>query len=155
VRTADALPDGVRELIVAGREAWRAQAYDEAETLFGQALVAAGRQGDGFGRMSAYHFLGNVAFNLRCDGESRRLHTLALELARADDDDQGIATSLGSIALVDVAQGDLGAARRAFADSEAAYLRADMAEAANRVRETAAALLDEGVPLESLVDRQP
>ncbi len=155
MRTAEDLSPGVRELVVDGREAWRAHDYDRAEELLAEAVSLANEQGNAYDRMSAYHFLGNVTFNQCRDAASRRFHVIALEIARADDDDQGVATSLGSIALVDVAEGNREAARTAFADCVSAYLRAAMPEAADRARETATALLDQGVPLESLIDRRP
>jgi tetratricopeptide (TPR) repeat protein len=154
VRTAADLPEGICELVVTGREAWRDQDYDQARRLFEEALVVAREIGDTFGEVTALHFLGNVAFNERKDAESRHLHTRALELSRAAGDDHGIATSLGSIALVDVAEGNLEAARDQFDASAKAYERAHMPEDADRVRETADALLVRSVPLKSLVHRQ-
>lgn len=153
MRTASDLPDGVRELVVDGRDAWQARDYVRAQGLFEQALDAARELRDAFAEMSALHFLGNVAFNQARDAESRRLHLAALELARRDNDAQGIATSLGSIALIDVAQGRFDQAAARFAIAAAAYQRAGMDEQASRIRETADALLRHGVPLESLVDR--
>lgn len=154
MRTAADLPEDVRDLIVRGRDAWREQDYEQARALFEAALRAARRAGDTFARAVAYHFLGNVAFNECRDDESRRLHRLALDLSRRDGDDQGIATSLGSLALVDVAAGDLEAARSRFAAAAEAYERAAMPDAATGVRETAEALLVRRVKLDELVHRR-
>ena len=62
---------------------------------------------------------------------------------------------MGSLALLDVADADYESARTKFADAIAAYLRAGMPDAAERVRETADALINKRTPLETLVDRQP
>jgi tetratricopeptide (TPR) repeat protein len=153
VRTAADLADGIRELVVEGRDAWRHGNYERAWTLFEAALRVAEGRDDAFGRMSALHFLGNVAFNQRRDDESRALHGEALAVARADCDEHGIATSLGSIALVDVADGDFDAAARRFAESAAAYEQAGMSDDAARVRRTAHDLLDRRMALDMLVDR--
>lgn len=153
MRTASDLPEGVRELVIHGRDAWQAHDYVRAQRLFEQALDAARELRDSFAEMSALHFLGNVAFNESRDEESRRLHLAALELARRDDDAQGIATSLGSIALIDVAQRQFDQAATRFADAAVAYERAGMDEQASRVRETADALLRQRIPIESLVHR--
>lgn len=155
VRTAADLPDGLRELVVDARGAWQARDYARARAGFESALRLARKLGDRFGEMSAYHFLGNVAFNECRDEDSRRFHTLALELAREDRDEQGIATSLGSLALVDVADGRLEAARARFAKAATAYERAEMPDAADQLRTTARSLLDQGVPLETLMHRAP
>ena len=91
--------------------------------------------------------------SMRRDGESRRLHTLALDLSRADGDDQGIATSLGSIALVDVAEGDFNAARGHFDAAIAAYESAEMPDAAIALRDMATDLLERRVSLEAVIHR--
>lgn len=153
MRTADDLAAGIRELVVDGRVAWQARDYDRAEVLFAQALALAEQRDDAFERLSALHFLGNVALNLRREAESRAFHEQALELARHEGDDQGIATSLGSIALVDVAEGDLAAAATRFGEAVAAYERAGMSDAAARLRRTADDLLVRRRPLDALVDR--
>jgi tetratricopeptide (TPR) repeat protein len=155
MRTAADLPDGVRELIIEGRAAWRDRDYDRARTLFEEALVAAEQTTDLFARVSALHFLGNVAFNQCRDGESRSLHLAALQYAQSEGDEQGIATSLGSLALVDVADSNYQSARTNFAEAIAAYLRAGMPDAAEQLRETAVALINQRTPLETVVDRQP
>lgn len=154
MRTAADLADGIRGLIVDGRDAWRAREYERARVLFADALALADERHDAFGRMSALHFLGNVALNQRRDADSRTFHLQALDLARAEGDDHGIATSLGSIALVDVADGDLDAASGRFDACVAAYTRAGMPDDAERVRRTAHDLLERRVPLETLVDRR-
>jgi tetratricopeptide (TPR) repeat protein len=154
MRTAADLPDAVRELVTEGRDAWRERDYDRARSLFEQALAAAETMNDRFAEMSALHFLGNVAFNQCRDEESRRLHEAALALARREGDEQGVATSLGSIALVDVAGGDFAAAEMRFADSADSYERAGMADAARSVREKAEALVRDPVALATLIDRR-
>ena len=63
MRTANDLPEGIRELVIDGRLAWRDRDYERARTLFQEALLAADRVNDRFAQMSALHFLGNVAFN--------------------------------------------------------------------------------------------
>jgi hypothetical protein len=131
VRTAQDLPDGLRELIVEGRLAWESRDYPRARCLFEQALERAVAEDETFGQMSAYHFLGNVAFNECRDAESRELHLAALALSESENDQHGIATSLGSIALVDVAEGDLRAARVNYDASVAAYERAGLPEVAS------------------------
>jgi tetratricopeptide (TPR) repeat protein len=155
VRTASDLPDGIRQLIVEGRAAWREQHYELARSLFEAALQIAREKGDGFGQVAALHFLGNLAFNECRDADARRLHSAALELSRVEGDDQGIATSVGSLALVDVAEGDFEAAQANFADSVAAYERAGMPHAVQRVRESADALVVRRAPLKTLVHRLP
>jgi len=155
VRTAADLPDGVRELVIEGREAWPQRDYDRARVLFEQALAAAATLNDPFAEISALDFLGNVAFNQCRDNESRRLHETALALARREGDEQGIATSLGSLALVDAAEGRLDDAHEKFGEAVASYTRAGMVLEAQRVRETADALTRRGVAVESLVNRQP
>lgn len=153
MRTADDLADGIRELVVEGRDAWLGRDYARARSLFETALRLAEERDDAFGRMSALHFLGNVAFNQRRDAESRALHQQVLELAGSEGDDHGVATSLGSIALVDAADGDLEAASRRFSDSASAYERAGMPEDAARVRRTAGEVVVREVPVDTLVDR--
>lgn len=155
MRTAADLADGIRELVVEGRDAWRDRDYERAWTLVEEALRLAEERNDAFGRMSALHFLGNVAFNQRRDDTSRAFHGEALAIARDEGDDQGIATSLGSIALVDVADGDFETAFRRFAESVAAYERAGMPDDAARVRRTAGDLVDRRIALDTLVDRVP
>jgi hypothetical protein len=153
VRTADDLPEPIRTLVVDGRDAWRARDYVRARRLFEEALRRSREGGERFGVVTACHFLGNLAFNECRDVEARTLHAAALELSEEVGDDQGIATSLGSLALCDVAAGDLDAAERRFAGAVEAYLRAGMPERAGRVRETADGLLVRRVPLDELVHR--
>lgn len=85
--------------------------------------------------------------------DSRLHHLQALDLSEADGDPQGVATSLGSLALVGVVDGDLEAARANYDACLAAYAEADMPEAVDRVRETAHRLLDERVPVDTFVHR--
>lgn len=155
MRTAADLPAGVRDLIVGGREAWRERDYEHAEKLLSLALARAREAGTAFGECAALHFLGNVAFNRRRDAEARKLHAAALALSRAGCDDQGIATSMGSLALIDVAEGDLERAAQRFAGAEAAYERAGMREAADSLRRTAHALIVDGTPIDEVVHRPP
>jgi tetratricopeptide (TPR) repeat protein len=140
--------------VVEGRDAWRSRDYRTARSRFEEALSRARRTGSRFGEVAALHFLGNLAFNECRDEESRRLHRAALRLSAADADDQGVATSLANLALIEVAEGDLERARTTFADAVAAYERAGMPEAAASVRATADALVVERVRLESRVHRQ-
>ena len=153
MRTAADLSDGLRELIVAGRAAWQEREYARARGLFDEALVLAEASVDRFGQSAALHFLGNVAFNECRDDESRRLHAAALEIARADGDDQGMATSLGSIALIDVANGDLDAARARYDAAVEAYRSAGMSDAAESLRVRADDLLTGRVRFDEVVHR--
>jgi hypothetical protein len=154
VRTADDLPDGVREFVLEGRTAWQTRDYPLARRCLEAALVTARAEGEWFGELSALHFLGNVAFNECRDRDSRSLHVAAFELARAHADNQGIATSLGSIALVDLVEGDFDAAAHNYAAAVAAYERAGMAASARSLRETATKLLDGRVAVETIVHRE-
>jgi hypothetical protein len=92
--------------VIDGRDAWRQQDYPRARRLFEEALRVPGDSGDRLGKVAACHSLGNVAFN-ECDDESRHVHLAVAYSSRLDGDEQGIATSLGSLALIDVAAGDL------------------------------------------------
>ncbi|HEX4212455.1 MAG TPA: hypothetical protein VIA06_03895 [Candidatus Dormibacteraeota bacterium] len=153
MRTAADLPEPIRDLIVAGRDAWRERDYPRAEDLLGRALAEAQRTRSAFGESAALHFLGNVAFNRCHDTEARRLHLAALSISRAEGDDQGIASSLGSLALIDAAEGDRPLAATRFDEAFAAYERAMMPEAAESLRRTARALSG-GTPLDRIVHRQ-
>jgi tetratricopeptide (TPR) repeat protein len=155
MRTAADLSAGVRELVVTGRAAWQNGEYARARGLFERVLARARADDDRFGECAAYHFLANIAFNECRDDESRRLHLAALEIARAEGDEQGIATSLGGIAYVDLAVGDLEASRRHYDAAIDAYERAGMSDAARSLQETSASLLDGRVRLEDLVPRRP
>jgi tetratricopeptide (TPR) repeat protein len=135
MRTTNDLPDGIRQLVIEGRIAWRERDYETARTHFEEALRAADAADDRFAQIAALHFLGNVAFNQCRDSESRELHLRALSLAQADGDDHGIATSLGGLALVDVAEGDFESAGINYTNAADAYVRAGMAESAQSVRE--------------------
>ncbi len=145
----------MRDLVIAGRDAWQNEEYEHARALFERVLELARAAGDRFGECAAYHFLGNIAFNECRDDESRRLHLAALKIARAEGDEQGIATSLGSVAYVEIADGDLKAARRRYDAAIDAYEKAGMSEAARSLRDKAADLLDGRVRLEDLVLRRP
>jgi tetratricopeptide (TPR) repeat protein len=153
VRTAADLADDVRQLVVDGRDAWNERDYERARRNFDEALRIAQRSGDPFAEAAAYHFLANIAFNERRDEESRRLHTLVLDISRVEGDQQGVATSLGGIALVDFVEGDLDAARQNWYAAVAAYEAAEMSDAARALRERASALLEGRVALETLVHR--
>jgi hypothetical protein len=153
-RTTAELPDDIRALVVDGREAWRARDYATARALLGDALSRARASGHRFAEVAALHFLGNVAFNECRDDESRRLHNEVLAYSRADGDDHGIATSLGNLALVDVAVGDLDGAGVKFEESARAYERIGMPQQAATIRATADAFLFRHVPIESRVHRQ-
>ena len=153
MRTAADLPDNIRQLVIDGRDAWYEREYEAARTIFEKVLRIAQRSGDRFGEAAAYHFLGNVAFNECRDDASRRLHILALEISRAEADDQGVATSLGSIAYVDFAEGDRDAARRNWEAAARAYEAAEMPEAARSLREKANDLLEGRTALETIVHR--
>jgi tetratricopeptide (TPR) repeat protein len=141
MRTAADLSDNIRDLLIAGRDAWSGRDYPRAQSLFEQVLRLAQRDNDLFGQTAALHFLGNVAFNRCRDIESRELHLRALELARIEGDNQGIATSLGSIAHVDVAEGSFEDAARLYDEAVEAYEAAGMHDRAVSLRETADALL--------------
>lgn len=121
--------------------------------MFEDVLRIATETGDRFSQAAAYHFLGNVAFNERRDDESRRFHTLALEISRHDGDHQGAATSLGGIAYVDFAEGDLEGARQKWDAAIDAYEAAEMVEAARSLRDRATDLLEGRVVLETVVHR--
>jgi hypothetical protein len=154
-RTAAELPDDIRSLVVEGREAWRARDYSTAKALLGDALPRARANGHRFAEVAALHFLGNVAFNECRDEEFRRLHGEALAYSKADGDYHGIATSLGNLAPVDVAIGDLDSAGLKFEEFAEAYERIGMHQPTATLRATANAFLVEHVPIESRVDRQP
>jgi hypothetical protein len=155
VRTSADLSDAIRGLVERGREAWERRDYDQARGLLSTALERSVADGDTFGQMAAHHFLGNVAFNECRDEESRAHHLAALALAEADGDPQGVATSLGSLGLVEVVAGDSVAAEAAYDRCVAAYVEAGMPDAAERVRQTAHQLVVERVPVETLVHRRP
>ena len=155
MRTTAELPADIRPLIVEGRDAWLERDYVRARSRFEEALTLARRSLSRFGEVSALHFLGNLAFNECRDDESRRLHAEALDLSRLEGDDQGIATSLVGLALVDVADGERDLAAAKLADAESAYERAGMPAQAASVRATAQALVVERVPLQAWVHRQP
>src|SRR5207302_3302118 len=69
-------------------------------------------------------------------------------------DDQGIATSLGSVAMIDAAEGNFERAEANFAAATEAYERAGMAQAAEGLRATREALVVQRVPVDDLVHRQ-
>ena len=118
MRTAADLPDN---LVIDGRDAWYARDYEAGRKIFEEVLRIARWAGDRFGESAAYHFLGNIAFNECRDDELRQLHTRALEISRAEADQQGVATSLGSIAYLDFAQRDRDAAGRKWEAAAQAY----------------------------------
>jgi tetratricopeptide (TPR) repeat protein len=153
MRTAADLPEQLRDLIVSGRDAWQLHDYDRATSLFTDALTIARETRSTFGEAAALHFLGNVAFNRCDDAEARRLHSRALELSRADGDEQGIATSLGSIAMIDVAEVDFDSAERNFAAAIETYERVGMEQAADALRATRDALVVRRVPIADVVAR--
>ncbi len=153
MRTAADLPDNIRQLVIDGRDAWYEQDYGRARILFEDVLAISQASKDRFGAVAAYHFLGNIAFNECRDDESRLLHIAALELSRLDGDNQGIATSLGSIAHVDVAEGDFDAARQRYDAAVEAYEMAGMSDAAQSLRERSNELLEGRVRIESVVHR--
>lgn len=153
VRTAADLDDSIRDLVIEGRAAWRAHDYQVARSLFAEALRLTADSDDRFGQMTAHHFLGNLAFNERKNDESREHHNSALRLARLDGDFQGIATSLGSLAHIELAEGNGGGARALYDDAVAAYEMASMSDAASRLRASADDLVSGRVTLDDVVHR--
>jgi tetratricopeptide (TPR) repeat protein len=153
VRTAADLSDNIRDLLIAGRDAWNGRDYARAQSPFQQVLQLSERDGDLFGQCAALHFLGNVAFNECRDAESRELHQRALAVARVEGDQQGIATSLGSIAHVDFVEGNVEVAARLYDEAVEAYEAADMHDRAVSLRKTADALLSGRSRLEEIIHR--
>jgi tetratricopeptide (TPR) repeat protein len=153
MRTAADLPDTIRQLVIDGRDAWYAQDYVRARGLFEEVLTLSEAAEDRFGQAAAYHFLGNVAFNECRDRDSRMLHTRALDLSRRDCDHQGVATSLGSIAHIDVAEGDFEAAQRTYDAAVREYELANMPDEAQSLRQRSNDLLERRVRIEDVVHR--
>lgn len=154
MRTEADLPEEVRGLILEGREAADRREYGVAQRLLQEALATSRRIRSDFGECAALHFLGNVAFNQCRDAESRRYQEAALEIARREADDLGIATNIGSVAMVDVVEGDFESAEANYRESIAAYERAGMMERAEVVRSSLVAFVVKRVPIDQVVHRE-
>jgi tetratricopeptide (TPR) repeat protein len=151
VRTAADLDDSIRDLVIEGRTAWAERDYGRARQLFEQALRLATDAHDLFGQMAAHHFLGNIAFSQSRGSESRQHHNRALALARADGDYQGIATSLGSLAHLELADRHIEPARKLYGEAVAAYQLAGMNDAAANLRTKADDLLSGRITVDALI----
>lgn len=117
MRTEVDPPEEVRGLILDGRAAADRRDYNEANELLKTALSKSREIGSAFAECAGLHFLGNVAFKQCRDADSRRLQQAALDIARQLEDDLGIATNIGSIAMVDVVEGDFVSAEANYRES--------------------------------------
>ena len=154
MRTEADLPEEVRSLILDGRDAAGRREYAVANDLLEQALTTSREIGSAFAECAALHFLGNVAFNQCRDDESRRFQAAALEIARRLGDDLAIATNVGSIAMVDVVEGDFASAEANYLESIAAYERAGLSQRADVVRSSLEAFVVQRVPIDQVVHRE-
>ncbi len=154
MRTEADLPEEVRGLILGGREAADRREYDIANELLEAALVRSREIESAFGECAALHFLGNVAFNQCRDADSRKFQQAALDIARRLDDDHGIATNVGSLAMVDVVEGDFASAEANYRESIAAYERAGLPDRADVVRSSLDAFVVKRVPISQVVHRE-
>jgi hypothetical protein len=154
MRTEADLPEEVRSLILDGRSAADRREYSVANELLEEALTKSREIGSDFAECAALHFLGNVAFNQCRDAESREYQAAALEIARHLGDDLGIATNVGSIAMVDIVEGDFASAEANYLESIAAYERAGLTERADVVRSSLEAFVVNRVPIDQIVHRE-
>jgi hypothetical protein len=154
MRTEADLPEEVRNLILDGRGAADRREYAVANELLEEALAKSREIGSDFAECAALHFLGNVAFNQCRDLESRRYQAEALEIARRLGDDRGVATNVGSIAMVDVVEGDFVSAEANYLESIAAYERAGLKDRADVVRSSLEAFVVKRIPIDQVVHRE-
>lgn len=105
------IPAAVLECLAKGGQAWNAQDYVTARQHANGALALAQNDKSIHGELGALHLLANIAFNQCEDAISSALHhrvrTKSLEIGFGE----GAASSLTNLALIDIIEGDLSAAR--------------------------------------------
>jgi hypothetical protein len=114
-------PDEVLDCLSQGGVAWSAQDYVTAKQHANEALELAQRQKHVHGELGALHLLANIAFNQCEDKASRELHervkTRSLEVGFWE----GAASSLTNLALIDIVDSNLSAARDKYQQAIGLY----------------------------------
>ena len=112
-RWAD-LPEAEAQLGRAGFEAWQAGRLDDADEALHRLRDLAASGGGTDAMFHALHLLACVAFSRDDYGGSRALHDDVLRMCDAMSFAGGSASSLFDLAMIDQAEGNMGAARRHY-----------------------------------------
>ena len=112
-RWAD-LPEPEAELARAGFEAWQAGRLDDADEALHRLRDLAASGGGTDAMFHALHLLACVAFSREDYGTSRALHEEVLRMCDVMSFAGGSASSLFDLAMIDQAEGNMGAARRRY-----------------------------------------
>jgi hypothetical protein len=128
------IPSNILERLSKGGAAWNSQDYVNATLYANEALKLAQQQKSVYGEMGALHLLANIAFNQCNDKLSKELHERlyrnSLEIGFFD----GAASSLGNLALIDIVEGDILAAREKYQQAIGFYETSGNYEMANTIR---------------------
>jgi hypothetical protein len=115
------LPENLRELCQRGLVAWKSGALPEARALLEDARGLASWACNRDGHRHALHLLGCVAYSERNDTEARSLHEAVLEQCEQLAHLAWIGSSLYDLAMIDLVEGDVGAARARLRESARCY----------------------------------
>lgn len=128
------IPAVVLDCLAKGGSAWNAQDYGIARQHANEALKLAQSHQSVHGELGALHLLANIAFNQCEDDVSRELHELVKTKSLEVSFWEGAASSLTNLALLDLVEGNLPAARDKYQQAYGLYETAGNLEMAEMMR---------------------
>jgi hypothetical protein len=128
------IPSEILDSLSRGGAAWNSQDYTNATRYANEALKLAQQQKSVYGELGALHLLANIAFNESNDKLSRELHERLYRKSLEFDFLDGAASSLGNLALIDIVEGDIVAARDKYQKALDFYETSGNIEMANTIR---------------------